>query len=80
MTEPIKNVTLGGLTYNENIAKGRETEKGKFEITFKSGEKLTYPKQSERTIKVEPDNAEFYVIGDGESVECGHVIIRCTFH
>lgn len=48
MAEPIKNVTLGGLTYNANLAKGREVEKGKFEIVFNSGEKLTYPQQPER--------------------------------
>ena len=48
MTEPIKNVTLGGLTYNANLAKGREVENGKFEIVFNSGEKLTYPQQPER--------------------------------
>ncbi len=47
MTEPINNVSLGGLTFNSNVAKGREVEKGKFLIEFHSGEKLSYPQQPE---------------------------------
>lgn len=69
MTEPIKNVTLGGITYNANLAKGREVENGKFEIVFNSGEKLAYPKQSERIIKADPDEVEFYITSDGKRVE-----------
>ena len=76
MGEPIKTVTLGGLTYNANVAKGREIEKGKFEIIFNSGEKLTYPDQSGKTIKTDHDNAEFYVTADGKRVDCEEVYNR----
>lgn len=49
MTEPVVNTQkLGGLTYNANsVSSAKEVEKGKFEITFKSGEKITYPQQPE---------------------------------
>ena len=73
MAEPIKNVTLGGLTYNANEAKGRKIGQGKFEITFNSGEKLTYPDQSGRIIKTDCDYAEFYLTADGKRVDCDNV-------
>jgi hypothetical protein len=43
--EPVKLVTLGGLTYNANLATGKDNGNGTFTISFKSGEKLTYPEQ-----------------------------------
>jgi len=45
MGDPVKLVTLGGLTYNANLATGEDNGNGTFTIFFKSGEKLTYPEQ-----------------------------------
>lgn len=45
MADPVKLVTLGGLTYNANLATGRDNGNGTFTISFKSGEKITYPEQ-----------------------------------
>ena len=48
MTEPVNMKTLGGLSYNENLVSlARELKNGKFEIVFKSGEKITYPYQKD---------------------------------
>jgi hypothetical protein len=47
MAEPIKNVILGGLTYNANQVKdAKDNGNGTFTISFKTGETLTYPEQS----------------------------------
>ena len=44
--DPIKLVTLGGLTYNANqVKKANDNGDGTFTISFKSGEVLTYPQQ-----------------------------------
>lgn len=45
MGDPVKLVTLGGLTYNANLATGKDNGNGTFTISFKSGEELTYPEQ-----------------------------------
>lgn len=48
MTEPVNMKTLGGLRYNANlVSSARKLENGKFEIIFKSGEKITYPYQTD---------------------------------
>jgi hypothetical protein len=46
MTEPVNNRTLGGLTYNANQAKGKKVGEGKYELIFKTGERLYYPEQN----------------------------------
>lgn len=56
MTEPVNNKTLGGLTYNANqVSSTRKLKNGKFEITFKTGEKLTYPQQKDLEVGGEPN-------------------------
>lgn len=56
MADPIKNVTLGGLTYNANDAKtAKENGDGTYTIFFKTGETLTYPKQSGLRMKPEDE-------------------------
>lgn len=48
MTEPVNMKTLGGLSYNENlVSSAKKLKNGKFEIIFKSGEKITYPYQKD---------------------------------
>ena len=56
MAEPIKNVTVGGLTFNANHATAEETgtdENGKklYTIYFNTGEEMTYPEQTTRYIE-----------------------------
>ena len=46
MTDPVTKVTLGGLTYNANQVKSaKDNGNGTYTISFKTGEKLTYPTQ-----------------------------------
>ena len=48
MTEPVNMKTLGGLSYNANlVSSAKKLKNGKFEIIFKSGEKITYPYQKD---------------------------------
>ena len=50
MTEPIKNVTFGGLTFNENLVSSKKkNEDGTYTIIFKSGKvRMTYPEQQSK--------------------------------
>lgn len=48
MTEPVDMKKLGGLSYNANlVSSAKKLKNGKFEIVFKSGEKITYPYQKD---------------------------------
>lgn len=48
MTEPVDMKKLGGLSYNANlVSSAKKLKNGKFEIVFKSGEKVTYPYQKD---------------------------------
>lgn len=48
MTEPVNMKKLGGLSYNANlVSSAKKLKNGKFEIVFKSGEKITYPYQKD---------------------------------
>jgi hypothetical protein len=48
MVKPIKIVNFGGLTYDVNQVKyARDNGDGTFTISFKTGETLTYPEQSQ---------------------------------
>lgn len=48
MTEPVNMKNLGGLSYNENlVSSAKKLKNGKFEIIFKSGERITYPEQKD---------------------------------
>lgn len=56
MTEPVDMKKLGGLSYNANlVSSAKKLKNGKFEIVFKSGEKITYPYQKD------------FVLSDGSS-------------
>lgn len=48
MTEPVNMKKLGGLSYNANlVSSAKKLKNGKFEIIFKSGERITYPEQKD---------------------------------
>ena len=48
MTEPVDMKKLGGLSYNANlVSSAKKLKNGKFEIIFKTGEKLVYPQQED---------------------------------
>ena len=48
MTGPVDMKKLGGLSYNANlVSSAKKLKNGKFEIVFKSGEKITYPYQKD---------------------------------
>ena len=61
MAEPIEYRTLGGLTYNHNMVTDvKKLDDVKYEIIFKTGEKLTYPEQKDFSTTV-PRNAKVEV-------------------
>lgn len=65
MTEPVDMKTLGGLRYNANlVSSARKLKNGKFEIIFKSGEKITYPYQKDFV----PSDDEYYKAKTGEDI------------
>lgn len=48
MAEPVNMKNLGGLRYNANlVSSAKKLKNGEYEITFKSGEKITYPYQKD---------------------------------
>ena len=71
MADPVKLVTLGGLTYNANLATGRDNGDGTFPISFNSGEKLTYPQQPVLIQKPEDEqtNGEMRPVPNGRMGE-----------
>lgn len=65
MAEPVKNVTLGGLTYNVNqVKKAKDNGDGTFTISFKTGETLTYPEQSVLRLRPEAEQTDGRMLPD----------------
>lgn len=65
MTEPVNMKNLGGLSYNANlVSSAKKLKNGKYEIIFKSGEKITYPYQKD------------FVPGEGETAVTGENMDR----